>query len=303
MNKRVFIAGHRGMLGSSLVRLLNSEIGFSVDVVDGDLRYLENYPKKNYDYSIICAAKVGGIVANTRYPADFLSTNALIQLNALEWGKLGHAGKLMLIGSSCIYPKNIGRAILPSDLLSGYLEETNKPYAIAKILGLVGAEAYRNQYGLDVITCMPCNLYGPGDNYTDRSHVMASLIKRSVDAGLEGLDYITVGGSGRPRREFLYVDDCAKAIMLLMDRYSGKDPVNIGAEYDLSIDDLTNIIIEESGYNLRVERDDSIPDGVFSKKLDCSVIRGLGWQQLVGIRDGIRMSMKDYSWRYHGIKV
>lgn len=289
-NSSVFVSGHRGMLGSSVIRMLCQYGVKKIVTVDGDLRSFGEYPKQSVDYAIVCAAKVGGILANVAYPADFLRTNALIQLNALDWAR-SNAGKIILIGSSCIYPKDIGRDILPSDLLGGHLEETNKAYAISKIMGIIAAQAYSSQYGINAITCMPCNLYGPGDNYTSSSHVIAALISKVFNTEN---DFILVGGTGKPRREFLYVDDCALAIIKLLLDYNGTDPVNIGSGDEVSIDELARMIINESGKNLTIKRDLSIPDGVKSKKLDSSVMRNMGWSPSYSLQEGIKLSIADY---------
>jgi GDP-L-fucose synthase len=292
---RTYVAGHRGLVGGAILRHL-LDLGFS-DLVtrtssELDLRdanaveafFAEQRPAT----VVVAAAKVGGILANSTYPADFLSDNLRIQVNLLDAAARHGATKLIFLGSSCIYPKMAPQPIREDALLTGPLEPTNDAYAIAKIAGVLHVQALRRQYGLHYISAMPTNLYGPGDNFHPTgSHVLPALIRRFDEAARSGAPTVTVWGTGTPRREFLHVDDLARACVQLLEKYDEPEPVNIGVGEDISIRDLAEMVADVVGFAGELEFDSSKPDGTPRKLLDVSKIHGLGWKARIGLRDGL----------------
>ena len=304
---KIFIAGHNGMVGSAIERKLIQE-GFKniltysskeLDLRD-QLSVDEFYRKEKPDFVILAAAKVGGIHANNKYKAEFIYDNLMIESNVIHFAYKNNVKKLLFLGSSCIYPKESLQPIKEEYLLSGHLEPTNKPYAIAKIAGIELCKSYREQYGCNFISAMPTNLYGTNDNYHfENSHVIPALLRKVVLAKKNNDSFVTVWGSGKPRRDFLNVDDLANACYLLMNKYDEAEPINIGSGSDISITELINIIMEELDYNGEVKFDKSKPDGTILKLLDNSKIKSLGWVPKIKIREGIRKAIKEielYNW-------
>jgi GDP-L-fucose synthase len=294
---RIYVAGHRGMVGSAIVRLLQREgyhnllLRTSQDLDLRDSRRVtEFFDNTRPQYVLFAAAKVGGILANSSYPADFIYDNLAIQTNVIHAAYLTGVKKLLFLGSSCIYPRECPQPIKEEYLLTGPLEPTNEWYAVAKIAGIKMCQAYRKQYGCDFIAAMPTNLYGPGDNFDlETSHVLPALIRRFHEAKATAKPP-RLWGSGTPRREFLHVDDCAEACVLLMDRYSDLQFVNVGAGQDIALADLAVLVADIVGYHGDVEWDRSKPDGMPRKLLDCSKVNGMGWRPRVALGDGIRMT-------------
>jgi GDP-L-fucose synthase len=299
--KRVFVAGHRGMVGSALLRRLASE-GVELLTVprsEMDLRdqvAVFNWFAKNRPQAVFfAAAKVGGIVANNTLRAEFIYDNLVQATTVIHAAHMSGAEKLMFLGSSCIYPKLAPQPLREDSMLTGPLEITNEPYAIAKIAGIKMAEAYRSQYGSDFISVMPTNLYGPGDNYhPEYSHVVAALIRRFHEAKVSGTPDVVVWGTGTPRREFLYVDDLADACIHLMKTYSSDQLVNIGTGVDISIAEFARVVADAVGYTGTISYDHSKPDGTPRKLLDVSRLAGLGWRASTPLKDGIRLAYQAY---------
>lgn len=299
--KTVFVAGHRGMVGSALARRLAQEDVELVTVSRSDLdlrdqaAVFEWFACKIPQVVFLSAAKVGGIVANNTLRAEFLYDNLAIAANVIHASYVNHAEKLMFLGSSCIYPKLAPQPLREDYMLTGPLEATNEPYAIAKIAGIKMAEAYRSQYGCDFISVMPTNLYGPNDNYhPEYSHVVAALIRRFHEAKLAGHSNVVVWGSGTPRREFLYVDDMADACIHLMKTYSGGEMVNIGTGQDITIAEFARLVASVVGYTGEIGYDASRPDGTPQKLLDVSRLSNLGWRARTSLEDGIRLAYLAY---------
>ena len=299
--KTVFVAGHRGMVGSALARRLAQEDVELVTVSRSDLdlrdqaAVFEWFACKTPQVVFLSAAKVGGIVANNTLRAEFLYDNLAIAANVIHASYVNHAEKLMFLGSSCIYPKLAPQPLREDYMLTGPLEATNEPYAIAKIAGIKMAEAYRSQYGCDFISVMPTNLYGPNDNYhPEYSHVVAALIRRFHEAKLAGHSNVVVWGSGTPRREFLYVDDMADACIHLMKTYSGGEMVNIGTGQDITIAEFARLVASVVGYTGEIGYDASRPDGTPQKLLDVSRLSNLGWRARTSLEDGIRLAYLAY---------
>jgi GDP-L-fucose synthase len=299
--KRVYVAGHRGMVGSALSRRLVRE---DVQLVttersEVDLRnqaaVFDWFAKARPQVIFLAAAKVGGIVANDTLRAEFIYDNIAIAANVIQAAYQSGAEKLMFLGSSCIYPKLAAQPLREDMVLTGPLEPTNEPYAIAKIAGIKMAEAYRSQYGSDFISVMPTNLYGPGDNYhPEYSHVVAALIRRFHEAKVSGRKSVVVWGSGTPRREFLYVDDMADACVHLMKTYSSAELINIGTGEDITIAEFARVVAGVVGYHGEITFDTSRPDGTPRKLLDVSRLTKLGWRAQTSLEDGVKLAYKAY---------
>ena len=294
---KIFVAGHRGMVGSAIVRRLEKD-GFSNILVrtskEPDLRNqaaVEDFFKSEKpEYVFLAAAKVGGIVANNTYRADFIYENLAIECNVIKSSFDHKVKKLLFLGSSCIYPKLAPQPLKEEYLLTGPLEPTNEPYALAKIAGLKMCEAFRDQYGVDYISAMPTNLYGPNDNYDlKNSHVLPALIRKFYDASQNSLPSVEIWGTGSPRREFLHVDDLADACFFLMQNYSDRSTVNIGTGEDISIKELALLVKNTLGYTGDLVFDTSKPDGTPRKLLDVSKLHSLGWKHRINLPDGIAM--------------
>ena len=299
--RSVFVAGHRGMVGSALVRRLAKEdVGLlTLERRELDLRDQATvtgwFAAKRPQVVFMAAAKVGGIVANNTLRAEFLYDNLIIAANVIHAAHLSGVEKLMFLGSSCIYPKLAPQPLRENAVLTGPLEPTNEPYAIAKIAGIKMIEAYRRQYGSDFINVMPTNLYGPGDNYhPEYSHVVAALIRRFHEAKASGAAKVVVWGTGTPRREFLYVDDMADACVHLMKTYSSEELVNIGTGEDITIAEFARVVAGVVGYTGAISFDPSRPDGTPRKLLDVSRLAQLGWRARTSLQDGIRLSYQAY---------
>ena len=299
--KTVFVAGHRGMVGSALVRRLAREDVelLTVPRREVDLRdqaaVFSWFAKARPQVVFLAAAKVGGIVANNTLRAEFIYDNLIIATNVIHAAHVNGAEKLMFLGSSCIYPKLAAQPLREDSMLTGPLEATNEPYAIAKIAGIKMVEAYRSQYDCDFINVMPTNLYGPGDNYhPEYSHVVAALIRRFHEAKQSGASNVAVWGTGTPRREFLYVDDMADACVHLMKTYSQADLVNIGSGEDVTIAEFARVVANAVGYSGAISFDPSRPDGTPRKLLDVSRLAKLGWRARTSLPDGIRLAYQAY---------
>jgi GDP-L-fucose synthase len=297
----IFVAGHRGLVGSALLRRLQAD-GYSRLLLrsSGELDLRDQtavnrfFAAERPQFVLLAAAKVGGIQANDSHPADFIRDNLLIQSNVIDAAYRNGTRKLMFLGSSCIYPKFAPQPLTESSLLTGALEPTNQWYAIAKIAGLKMCQAYRRQYGFDAICAMPTNLYGPGDNFDlQTSHVLPALIRKFDDARQAGEQSVTIWGTGTPRREFLHVDDLADACLFLMERYSDSEPINVGWGEDLSIAELAQLIAAVTGFAGRLHFDPAKPDGTPRKLLDVSRMRSLGWSPRVPLRAGVAAT---YEW-------
>jgi len=293
---KIYVAGHSGMVGSSIVRKLRQS-GYDNVLTktskELDLRSQEAvfsfFNQHKPDYVFMAAAKVGGINANNTYRAEFLYDNLSIQSNIIHASYLNKAKKLLFLGSSCIYPKLAPQPLKESYLLTGPLEYTNEPYAIAKIAGIKLCESYRLQYGCNFISAMPTNLYGPNDQYDlNNSHVLPALLRKIHTAKIKNLPFVEIWGSGSPMREFLYVDDLADACFFLMEKYNEPELINIGTGSDITIKDLANLIIKIVGYKGEIKFDSSKPDGTPRKLLDVSKIHTLGWQHKIGLEEGIQ---------------
>jgi GDP-L-fucose synthase len=299
--KRVFVAGHRGMVGGALVRRLARE-GVELLTVprsEVDLRdqaqVADWFARQRPQAIFLAAAKVGGIVANNTLRAEFIYDNLMMATNVIHAAHQNGAEKLMFLGSSCIYPKLAPQPLREDSILTGPLEITNEPYAIAKIAGIKMVEAYRSQYGSDFINVMPTNLYGPGDNYhPEYSHVVAALIRRFHEAKVKGASDVVVWGTGTPRREFLYVDDLADACIHLMKTYSSDELVNIGTGVDITIAEFARVVAVAVGYTGTISYDASRPDGTPQKLLDVSRLARLGWRASTSLKDGIKLAYQAY---------
>lgn len=292
--KRVFVAGHRGMVGGALVRRLASE---SVQLLTADRAALDLtrqadveawFAAHRPEVVVLAAARVGGIAANAARPVDFLLDNLLIEANVIAAAATHGARKLLFLGSSCIYPKQAPQPIPENALLAGPLEPTNQWYAIAKIAGLKLTEAYRAQHGLDFISAMPTNLYGPGDNYDlETSHVIPALLRKAVEARDRAAPVLTVWGSGTPRREFMHVDDLADALVFVLRHYSAASHINIGVGEDVTIAELARLVADVVGFRGELTFDASRPDGTPRKLMDSSRLHALGWRPRIALRDGL----------------
>jgi GDP-L-fucose synthase len=297
--RRVYVAGHRGMVGAALVRRLPKR-GAEVVTADRllDLRdqaaVTRWFAQERPEAVIVAAARVGGILANTSFPAEFLYDNLMIEANLIEAARRHGAAKLLFLGSSCIYPKLAPQPISEDALLTGPLEPTNEWYAVAKIAGVKLCQAYRRQYGCDFIAAMPTNLYGPGDDYDlATSHVIPAFIRKAHEARKSG-GAMTVWGSGAPRREFLHADDLADACLFLLERYSGEAPVNVGFGEDIAIAELAALVAEVVGFTGEIAFDRDKPDGTPRKLLDSARLRAMGWRPRIALRDGIAEAYRDF---------
>lgn len=301
-SSRIYVAGHRGLVGSAILRRLQAE-GFTdlvlrshgeLDLIDAP-KVDDFFRSERPSHVFMAAARVGGIVANASFGADFLRENLQVQINVIDAAYRYGAQKLLFLGSSCIYPKFAPQPIREDSLLTGPLEPTNEPYAIAKIAGIAMCQAYRRQYGFDAISLMPTNLYGPNDNFDlTSSHVLPALMRKIHEAKLADAPSVTVWGSGTPRREFLHVDDMADACVFLMKTYSSGDIVNVGLGDDISIADLARLIGEIVGYKGQLVFDTSKPDGTPRKLLDVSRLTAAGWTARTSLRDGIAATYRWY---------
>ena len=298
--KRVYVAGHRGMVGAAVVRRLGSEpCSVLTAPREVDLReqaaVREWFAANRPDAVVIAAAKVGGILANDTYPADFLYDNLMIEANLIEAARRAGAEKLLFLGSSCIYPKMAPQPLSEDALLTGPLEPTNEWYAVAKIAGIKLCQAYRRQHGCDFISAMPTNLYGPGDKYDLKgSHVLPALIRKAHEAKAAGAESLEVWGTGTPRREFLHVDDLADACVFLLRNYSGAEHVNVGCGSDLTIGELARLICGVVGFEGRLEFLTDKPDGTPRKLLDTSRLSALGWQPRIGLAEGLAATYREF---------
>lgn len=300
-DSKIYVAGHQGLVGSSIMRRLRAE-GYNNFVLrthqEIDLEIQrdvgELFNSERPEYVFLAAARVGGIFANNTYPADFIYNNLIIQANVINAAYKFGVKKLLFLGSSCIYPKFAPQPMKEEHLLTGKLEPTNEPYAIAKIAGILMCQAYNRQYGTNFISVMPTNLYGPNDNFDLMdSHVLPALIRKFHDAKVEGKPYVEVWGTGNPRREFLYVDDLAEACLFLMDSYNGSEIINIGVGEDISIKELAYLIKEVVDYGGEIRFDPNKPDGSPRKLLDIERISALEWRPKISLREGIE---KTYKW-------
>ena len=300
-NSKIYIAGHKGLVGSAITRLLQKE-GYKNLILKTrqELDLLNQqavsdfFKKEKPEYVFLAAAKVGGIMANQTYPADFIYENLVIQANIMHTAYLNKVKKLLFLGSSCIYPKLTPQPIKEEYLLSGALETSNKPYAVAKIAGIITCQSYNKQYGTNFISVMPTNLYGPNDNFDlQNSHVLPALIRKFHEAKASGQKEIILWGSGSPKREFLYVDDLAEACLFLMKNYNSSEIINIGTGEDLPIKDLAEKIKEIAGYDGKIVWDKSKLDGTPRKLLDVGRIHKLGWKHKINLETGLKTT---YDW-------
>lgn len=301
-NAKIYVAGHRGMVGSAIVRRLE-KAGYHNLLLrtssELDLRRQDQvesfFAEEKPEYVFLGAAKVGGIVANRKHPADFMYDNMILEMNVIHSAFVNQVKKLMFLGSSCIYPRMAPQPMPESCLLTSSLEQTNEAYALAKISGLKYCEYLNRQYKTDYISVMPTNLYGPNDNYhPEHSHVLPALIRRFHEAKTEGKPEVVIWGTGTPLREFLYVDDLADACLFLMNHYSGDETVNLGTGKELSIAQLAELVKKTVGYEGRITFDASKPDGTPRKLLDVSKLKGLGWTYQTELEDGIALAYDDF---------
>ncbi len=300
-DSKIYVAGHRGLVGSAIVRSLESR-GYKnivvrthreLDLTD-QAAVFAFFKEEKPEYVVLAAAHVGGINANQTYPADFIYINSAIQCNVIKAAHDNKVKKLLFLGSSCIYPRMAPQPISESDLLTGPLETTNEAYAIAKISGLEMCKFFKRQYGDDFISCMPTNLYGPNDNFDlQNSHVLPALIRKFDDAKESKAPFVELWGTGSPLREFLYVDDMADACVYLLENYSGEEHVNIGTGKEISIKELAGIVKEIVGYEGEIRWNSDMPDGTPRKLLNVDKLHDIGWKEKVSLRDGINM---EYDW-------
>ncbi len=303
--RRIYVAGHRGMVGSAIVRRL---VACDCDLItagreQADLERQDQTERfltaTKPDVVVVAAAKVGGIHANNTYPAEFIANNLAIALNVIQGSYKAGVKKLLFLGSSCVYPKLARQPIGEEELLTGQLEPTNEWYAIAKIAGIKLCQAFRRQYGADFISLMPTNLYGPGDSYhPDDSHVLPALIRRVHEAKREGVPTVTVWGTGSPRREFLFVDDLADACVFVLEHYSGESHLNVGSDEEVTIADAAKLIAEVIDYRGKFAFDTSRPDGTPRKLLDSSKLIEMGWRTRTSLREGLKLTYSEFIARF-----
>ena len=299
--KKVWVAGHRGMVGSAICRQLENE-DCNIIQADRDEVNLVNQAEVNDwmnavkpDAIVLAAAKVGGIQANNNFPVDFLYENLMIEANIIHTAHLNNVERMLFLGSSCIYPRSADQPIKENSLLSGALEPTNEWYAIAKITGIKLIQAYRKQYGYDWISAMPTNLYGPGDNYDlNSSHVLPALLRKFHEAKISKIPEVTVWGSGKPLREFMHCDDLANALLFLLKNYSGYEHINVGSGVEVSIRELVDVIAKVVGFEAKIVWDKSKPDGTPRKLMDTSNLHNLGWQDHRSLFDGISQTYESW---------
>ncbi|RYG02690.1 MAG: GDP-L-fucose synthase [Chitinophagaceae bacterium] len=303
---KIYLAGHRGMVGSALKRKLEKE-GYNNIVVrtsseldlSNQQAVLDFFAQEKPDYVILAAAKVGGILANNTYRGMFIYENLMIQNNVIHTAHLNNVKKLMFLGSSCIYPKMASQPIHEDYLLTGELEPTNEPYAIAKIAGIKLCDAYRSQYGSNFISVMPTNMYGPNDNYDlEKSHVLPAMIRKFHDAKIDNKPTVTIWGTGKPRRELMHADDLADACYYLMLNYNEPGPINVGTGEDIEIGELALMVKDIVGYKGEIVNDLSKPDGTPKKQLDVSRLANAGWKAKIGLREGIEQVYKEFAAKY-----
>jgi GDP-L-fucose synthase len=301
-SSKIFVAGHRGLVGSALTRKLR-EKGFTnlvqrtrqeLDLTD-QLAVEKFFETEKPEYVLLASAKVGGIHANSTYPAEFIFSNMQVQMNIINEAWKYKVKKLLFLGSSCIYPKHAPQPMPEDCLLSGKLEPTNEPYAIAKIAGIIMCQSYNRQYGTNFISVMPTNLYGPNDNYHPlNSHVLPALIRRFHEAKVSKAPKVTIWGTGNPTREFLYSDDLADACIFLMEKHNGNDIVNIGSGKEVTIRELASTIKNAVGYKGEIDFDVTKPDGTPRKLLDCSKLHAMGWRHKIELEEGIKLAYQDF---------
>ncbi len=301
-NSKIYVAGHRGMVGAAIHRKLIAE-GYTtivcrtrreLDLID-QAAVKDFFKREKPDYVFLAAARVGGIKANDMYSGQFIYENLMIQTNIIDCAYRSGVTKLLFLGSSCIYPRHAPQPLKEEYLLTGLLEPTNEAYAIAKIAGIKQCQMYRKQYGCDFISVMPTNLYGPNDNYhPEDSHVIPGLLRRFHEAKTAGSTEVICWGTGAARREFLYVDDLAEACLFLMQQYSGPEHINVGTGADITIRELASLIAETAGYKGSIRWDATKPDGTPQKLLDVSKIHGLGWRHTTELRDGLKLAYGDF---------
>jgi GDP-L-fucose synthase len=302
IHAKIYVAGHRGLVGSAIARHLLAEGADHLLLKardELDLTHQEQverfFERERPEYIFLAAAKVGGIHANATYPAEFIQQNLAIQTNVIHSAWRHGAKKLLFLGSSCIYPRDCPQPIKEEYLLTGPLEATNEAYAVAKIAGLMMCRSYHDQYGFDAISAMPTNLYGPGDNYhPQNSHVVPALIRRFHEAKVANSPEVIIWGSGRPLREFLHVDDLASAAVFLMQQYSGNDIVNVGSGHEISIAELAQTVAHVTGYEGSLVFDDTKPDGTPRKRLDTRRLSELGWSPSISLIEGLRQTYRAY---------
>ncbi len=300
-DSKIYVAGHRGLVGSAIIRQLKKDgYGNLITRTSNELDLTRQGRVENFfrdekpEYVFLAAAKVGGIYANNTWPGDFIYNNLAIQTNIIHGAYLSGVKKLLFLGSSCIYPRECPQPMKEEDLLSGPLEPTNEPYAIAKIAGIKMCQAYNRQYGTCFISVMPTNLYGPNDNFDlDTSHVLPALIRKIHEAKLASAKEVIIWGTGVPRREFLHVDDLAGAVIFLINKYNGSETINIGTGIDLTICELAEMIVKIVGFKGSLKFDRSKPDGMLKKLLDISKLKALSWKPQISLKQGI---METYMW-------
>ncbi len=299
-NAKIYIAGHTGLIGSAMVRKLRS-LGYSNIITkthkEMDLTQREKvkefFVKQTPQYVFLAAARVGGIFANSTYPAEFIYENLMIQTNVIDLSYRYRVKKLLFLASSCIYPKICEQPMKEGDLLTGPIEPTNEPFGVAKLAGLKMCQAYNKQYGTNFISVIPANVYGINDHFNEDGHVLASLIRRFHEAKVEGKKDVTIWGTGRPRREFFYVDDLAEALIFLIDEYNENEAINVGTGVDISIAELAGLIKETVGFEGNVNYDTTKPDGNPVRLLDIDRITALGWKSKTQLKEGLRIT---YEW-------